>query len=181
MPGRRVLKRADPATTVNSGELTLPFVAEFNRSAKMAYSHPLYSSAGVTIRSSRDGTELILSTEDFPASERLDVSLVGPSCSARLATSTYYSGSPALLFRSLAANWRGWAGELSWSTLEGEFKMTATSDKLGHIELLAEIKSDACPCDWELKTRVYLEAGALEQLYRSVSAVFPIHENVPRD
>ena len=135
----------------------------------------------VTIRSSRDGTELILSTEDFPASEKLDVSLVGPSCSARLATSTYYSGSPALLFRSLAANWRGWAGELSWCTLEGEFKMTATSDKLGHIELLAEIKSDACPRDWELKARVYLEAGALEQLYRSVSAVFPIHENVPRD
>jgi len=135
----------------------------------------------VTIRSCRDGTELNLSTEDFPASEKLDVSIAGPSCSARLATSTYYSGSPALLFRKMAASWRGWEGELSWSTLEGEFKMTATSDRLGHIDLLAEIKSDAYPRDWELKARLHLEAGALEQLYRSVSAVFPIHANAPAD
>src|SRR5690606_8073975 len=111
----------------------------------------------VTIRSVRDGTELILNTEGFPASEKLDGSLVGPSCSARLATSTYCNGSPALLFRKMAANWRGWEGELSWSTLEGEFKMTATADRLGHIELLAEIKSDAYPRDWELKARLNLE------------------------
>ena len=97
----------------------------------------------VTIRSIRDGTELTLSTEGFPASAKLDVSLQGLGCSARLATSTYYSSSPALLFRKMAASWRGWEGEFSWTTLEGEFKMTATSDRLGHIELLAEIKSDA--------------------------------------
>jgi len=135
----------------------------------------------VIIRSSRDGTELTLSTEGFPASEKLEVSLVGPSCSARLATSTYYSGSPALLFRKMAASWRGWEGELCWSTLEGEFKMTATADRLGHILLLAELHSDAYPREWELKARLDLEAGALEQLCRSIEAVFPIHGNAPRD
>jgi hypothetical protein len=135
----------------------------------------------VTIRSVRDGTELILSTEGFPASEKLDVSLVGPSCSARLATSTYCNGSPALLFRKMAASWRGWEGELSWSTLEGEFKMTATADRLGHIDLLVEIHSDAYPREWELKARLNLEAGSLELLYRSVATVFPIHANAPAD
>lgn len=135
----------------------------------------------VTIRSCRDGTELTLSTEDFPASEKLDVSLSGPCCSAHLATSTYNNGSPALLFRKVAAKWRGWDGELWWSTLEGDFKMTATSDRLGHIALLVEMKSDACPRNWELKARLDLEASALEQLYRSVSAVFPIHPNAPAD
>ncbi|MEO5959003.1 MAG: DUF6228 family protein [Opitutaceae bacterium] len=135
----------------------------------------------VTIRSARDGTELNFSTEDFPASEKLDVSLVGPGCSARLATSTYYSGSPALLFRKMAANWRGWEGELSWSTLEGEFKMTATSDRLGHIDLLVVMKSDSYPRDWELKARLHLEAGTLDQVYRDLSAVFPIHANASDD
>jgi hypothetical protein len=70
---------------------------------------------------------------------------------------------------------------LSWSTLEGEFKMMATSDRLVHIELLAELHSDAYPCEWELKARLNLEAGSLEPLYRSVAAVFPIHANAPAD
>ncbi len=135
----------------------------------------------VTIRSVRDGAELTLCTGGFPASGKLGVSLVGPSCSARLATSTYHSGSPALLFRKMAASWRGWEGELSWSTLEGEFKMTATADRLGHIELLAELHSDAYPREWELKARLDLEAGSLDQLYRSVATVFPIHANAPED
>jgi hypothetical protein len=135
----------------------------------------------VTIRSVRDGTELILSTENYSSSEKLDISVLGPSCSARLATSSYHNGSPALLFRQMAASWRGWEGEFSWSTLEGEFKMTATADRLGHIVLLAEIKSDVYPRAWELKARLNLEAGSLDQLYRSVAAVFPIHANAPAD
>ena len=81
----------------------------------------------------------------------------------------------------MAANWRGWEGELSWGTLEGEFKMTATCDRLGHIDLLVEMKSDSYPRDWELKARLLLEAGTLDQLHRSVLAVFPIHENAPED
>ncbi len=135
----------------------------------------------VSIRSSRDGSELTLSAEDFPASEGLEIALLAPSYSARLSASTYHSGSPALLFRKMAANWRGWDGELSWTTLEGDFSMTATSDRLGHIILLAELKSDSYPRDWELKARFHLEAGTLDQLYRSISAVFPIHLNAPKD
>ena len=81
----------------------------------------------------------------------------------------------------MSASWRGWEGEFSWRTLEGEFGMTATSDRLGHIELLVDIKSDAYPRDWELQARLHLEAGSLEQLYRIVSAVFPIHADAPAD
>jgi hypothetical protein len=135
----------------------------------------------VTIRSARDGAELTLSTENFPASEKLEITLVAPCYSARLSSSTYYSGSPALLFRKMAANWRGWEGELSWATLEGEFGMSATSDRLGHITLLVELKSDSYPRDWEMKGHIYLEAGSLEQLYQSVSSIFPIHPNALAD
>lgn len=59
--------------------------------------------------------------------------------------------------------------------------MTATADRLGHIVLLAEIKSDVSPRAWELKARLNLEAGSLDQLYRNVAAVFPIHANAPAD
>ncbi len=135
----------------------------------------------VTLRCVRNGTELSLSTEDFPASEKLDVSLIGPSCSGRLAASTYCNGSPAMLFRKMASSWRGWEGELFWSTLEGEFKMTGTTDRLGHVELWAELRGDNSPHDWKLKACLHLEAGSLEQLYRSVAAVFPIHPNAPVD
>jgi hypothetical protein len=135
----------------------------------------------VTLRCVRNGTELCLSTENFPESEKLDVSLTAPNCSARLAASTYVNGSPALLFRKMAANWRGWDGEFFWGTLEGEFKMTATTDRLGHVELWVGIRGDTSPHDWELKALLHFEAGTLDQLYRNVSAVFPIHPNAPAD
>jgi Family of unknown function (DUF6228) len=135
----------------------------------------------VAIRSSKDGTELVLSADDYPRSDAMSVSLVGPAISAQLATSTYHVGSPALFFERMAANWRGWKGEYRWATLEDDFRFVATSDKLGHVDLVVEMRSDSYPRAWEVRAHLALEAGGLDDIFKRVKAVFPIHEGTPRD
>lgn len=135
----------------------------------------------VGIRSAKDGTELIISADNWPDSDTISVSIASPSLSASMATSTYFVGSPALLFERMAANWRGWEGEYHWATLEDDFRLTATADKLGHIELVADLKSDSSPPDWQARVRLTLEAGGLEQLFQKVHAAFPIHQGAPRN
>jgi len=139
------------------------------------------STKSVTIRSVRDGTELVLSALDYPASDAMDVAVVGPVVSARKATSTYHVGSPALFFERMAATWRGWEGELRWATLEDDFRLIATTNKLGHVELQVQMKADSYPPEWEVRIRLSLEAGSLDDLFKRVEAVFPIHEGAPRD
>jgi hypothetical protein len=135
----------------------------------------------VTIRSAKDGAELVLSAADYPASDRMDVSIIGPAVSAKLSTSTYHVGSPALFFERMAKNWRGWEGEYRWATLEDDFRLAATTDRLGHVELSIVMKSESCPRDWEVRVRIVLEAGVLDDIFRKVKEVFPIHEGAPRD
>jgi hypothetical protein len=71
-------------------------------------------------------------------------------------------------FRDLATNWRGWKGKKEWSSLEGELRLTATSDSVGHISLSVRIRSGPYPFDWSLSTTLLLEAGNLEQIASQV-------------
>jgi hypothetical protein len=111
----------------------------------------------------------------------MDVSLVGPNLSGRISTSTYVAGSPALLFRKMAAKWRGWDGEIKWSTLEEDFSLTATADRTGHVDLLIKMQNNYYPYGWEMQVHFALEAGSLEDLFKKTSAIFPIHPNAPAD
>ena len=58
----------------------------------------------------------------------------------------------------------GWSGEKSWTSLEGEFDLSATSDSLGHVTLIATIKSGHYDLDWVLHVGLELDAIKLSEL-----------------
>jgi hypothetical protein len=75
-------------------------------------------------------------------------------------------------FVDLACHWRGWIGEKSHGSLEGDLEISATSDSLGHITLRVTLRS----YDWKAIETFYVEAGQLETIakkaahYRSLRA-----------
>jgi len=133
------------------------------------------------IRSVKDGTTLTFRLLDSarPKDEEtsFEVTIEGPDVRARMIASTYYAGSPALLFRKIAQNWKGWEGESKWATLEGEFTMRATADSLGHVTLEVALRSDTYPPEWKMNGLIHLEAGSLDSIARSVASILPIAEN----
>ena len=130
----------------------------------------------VTIRSVKDGATLDLAPKVGHADpDCFEFTLTTPIATLGGLSSTYVVGSPALFFDRLAASWRGWKGELEWKPLDNVIGMTAMCDKLGHVQLLVELKSQVFPPDWEFSYLLYLEAGSLETLARQFRQVFPLH------
>jgi len=62
-------------------------------------------------------------------------------------------------FGSLAADWKGWSGERTWRSLEGELALTAWHD--GHVRLQVELRGPF-DRDWRLRCELTIEPG--EQL-----------------
>mgnify|MGYP000872171671 CR=1 FL=1 len=64
-------------------------------------------------------------------------------------------------FEELARNWKGWDGERSVSSLECDFKLCATSDRLGHGTLRVSLHSggyDGVSCGWRAEAELRLDA-----------------------
>jgi hypothetical protein len=66
----------------------------------------------------------------------------------------------ASLFEDMAREWRGWSGTKGWDSLEGEIKLAATHDGLGHIAL--EVEMGPPSEEWRARGTIMLEAGALD-------------------
>ena len=77
------------------------------------------------------------------------------------------------LFQTMATSWRGWDGEKKWSSIEGEFAISCTHDKLGHIMFDIEMKQDfGTPETWHLKVHIVVEAGQLEAIAKEAKKFF---------
>lgn len=66
-------------------------------------------------------------------------------------------------WRDLAENWRGWEGTRSWQALEGDLELSATSDRLGHVELEVRLEEGA-PFRWRVHGTMSLDAGQLDRI-----------------
>jgi hypothetical protein len=77
-------------------------------------------------------------------------------------------------FGELAENWKGFAGERVWTSLEGEFKIVCTSDSLGHFALKSIIENDMETCS--INT-IYVEAGQLEEIASEVEKFFDVSDH----
>jgi Family of unknown function (DUF6228) len=66
-------------------------------------------------------------------------------------------------WRDLAENWRGWEGTRSWQSLEGDLEFSATSDRLGHVELEVRMEEGA-PFQWRVHGKISLDAGQLDHI-----------------
>ena len=127
----------------------------------------------VAIRSTRSDYELKLSSPKPPglkqAVEYLQVSITGHDLSAS-SSEIYLYGAEHLahFFEDLAANCKGWEGEKEWSSIEEDFKLTASTDRLGHIALKIKLRSGQYSQDWEVETGIDVDAGQIEQIAKEI-------------
>ena len=61
----------------------------------------------------------------------------------------------------------GWPELKTWASLEGEFSLAASSDSLGHTNLIATLKSGPYDHDWSVEVGILLDASQLSELARS--------------
>jgi hypothetical protein len=79
----------------------------------------------------------------------------------------------AELFEAMAKQWRGWTGEMNWSSIEGEFAITCTRDKLGHITLNIEMRQDFGDLEpWRLRAGLVVDAGQLDRIAKDARKFF---------
>jgi hypothetical protein len=78
----------------------------------------------------------------------------------------------AKFFEELAANSDGWHGVVDRESLEGDLRLEATSDSLGHIRIRIRLRNiDPCT-EWSAETSIKLEAGQLDALAKRAKAYF---------
>lgn len=125
------------------------------------------------IKSSRSAGKLKLSEPKPPGSshpvEYLRVSLEDREIAA--STARVYIYEPyhlAAFFADLAAQWKGWAGEKEWHSVEDDFALSCTSDGLGHAALRVTLKSGLYEDDWCVQAVIHVDAGQLEDLAAKV-------------
>lgn len=130
----------------------------------------------VCLRSSRDGVTLTLSNfvpED--ASHLSESFLVEVRCHglrAEARASSYMASDLGEFFASMAKDWKGWRGERTWATLEDEFRLTASTDALGHVRLGFLLRPSDTDLSWELRGALELEAGQLEAIAQDVRSAW---------
>ena len=130
----------------------------------------------IDIRSARDGTVLTLSNfvwEDQTAlADSFLVSVKHYEGQAETRASSFMAPNLSDYFHDIAKNWRGWTGEKNWATLEGEFELSATADKTGHVRLAIVLRSPYTGYHWELRSALELEAGQLDSIASEVGAIW---------
>src|SRR6202042_425444 len=101
--------------------------------------HP-HAGPAVTDRQARDGWSLVIDETSRPEYYR-----AGLSCGAMRAAVDFYGKEVAPvsdLFSGLAEDWRGWDGERTLGSVDGEVELRASHDKLGTVTLTVRLRSD---------------------------------------
>ena len=87
--------------------------------------------------------------------------LVAKGCAAELdVDNPPYGKSLAEFFNELSANWKGWEGDKSWASMEGEFKIEATTNRTGHVVI--KVTTNQNNYAWHVIAELAIEAGQLE-------------------
>jgi hypothetical protein len=72
------------------------------------------------------------------------------------------------LFGDMANEWKGWQRAKEWTSLEGEFQLACTADRLGHIEVWVTLASGPHPYGWRVQTVLHLQPAQLDRIARQV-------------
>lgn len=114
------------------------------------------------------GYEVVFDARSFDSKDWLAsyfVSLHSPNMKGTVRVDNPpYGISPLEFFSSIASDWKGWSGEKSWGSIEGEFDLTAESDRTGHIIIRARIFEGHSPPSSQLETTLIFEAGQCENM-----------------
>ena len=128
------------------------------------------------IRSSRGsaalGFEIVGSRRDGRV-EELAAKLHGPVEGGVNVYDDHFEALSAF-FRDLSDHWRGWEGNKSWESLEGELSLTASIDKAGHVSLRVVLTDVAVAERWRAEATIFLDAGGLEGIARGIDQFFSV-------
>ena len=88
---------------------------------------------------------------------------------------------PSQLFSDLAAHWAGWPGAKTWTSIEGDLRLSATCGATGHVALEAVLPPAQTGPDWQAVVVVRLMAGEQDRIAAEAAAFFgPIGGAPPR-
>lgn len=76
------------------------------------------------------------------------------------------------LFAYMAKEWKGWDGEIDWTSLEQEFSISCSSDQKGHIAVTLKFSQYEGAEPWEAQATLNLESGLMERASKDVRAFF---------
>jgi endo-1,4-beta-mannosidase len=96
-----------------------------------------------------------------------DFAIRTPWFSGRGASSTYLNGSPGVMFRDMASQWKGWKGTKSWQDLDGRVTLDATSDSTGHTTISVELVGGDDVS--KLRVAIQFEAGQLDDMAYAIT------------
>jgi hypothetical protein len=95
---------------------------------------------------------------------------VGLTTADVVATHEFWSGVETLhlaeFFEELARDWKGWAGDKTFSVVEHDLGLRATHDGKGHVLLWVRLGTHGAEDDktWHVVVPLPLEAGGLERV-----------------
>ena len=76
------------------------------------------------------------------------------------------------LFEYMAREWKGWDGEISWASPEGDFSLIAVSDKKGHISLKLRLSQTDDSEPWQADVTLNLESGLMNNASHQIRDFF---------
>lgn len=88
--------------------------------------------------------------------------LSAPAFHGEVGASTYVIGPVSAFFCEMAQAWTDWDGVKRWTSLDGEFNLSATTSRLGHVALKIKLATLTST----MSTNLALEAGSLERIAR---------------
>jgi len=101
------------------------------------------------------------------------VTLIAPSMEATVRVDNApYGVSPVNLFSEISEQWKGWEGEKSWGSLEGEFNLSVKNDSVGHVIFFTSVQTEAYPQNSKMVIEFEVELGQLEYLKKQAVEFF---------
>ncbi|MBD2771415.1 DUF6228 family protein [Iningainema tapete] len=129
----------------------------------------------VTIKStSTDAILKFLNFDNYCFIVLLESHAINASKEVWISTGDNYCDPQSLVnhFKEMALEWKGWEGEKTWSSIEGDLILSCTSDKLGHINLEVQLLQFNRPESWSATLNLSTEAGQLEKISNEVATFF---------
>jgi len=101
------------------------------------------------------------------------VSLSSPFLSATRGVYSYPdSKGISDLFQQIARSERPWEGQVSWESIEGEFRLSASCSSLGSVTFDIRLRQFNGEEDWDVETDLLSELGQLPNIATNARRLF---------
>lgn len=106
--------------------------------------------------------------------ECLQISYVNEGATLETQTFLYNDGERIKsYFKDLSDHWKGWEGAKKWESVEKDFILSATHNRLGIVEVQVQLEKELNNNErWEFKGIVEIELGSLDDVVKKIETLF---------